>query len=428
MKSDTFNAPPSSDLTKHFRFNVFAGVLDGGFFGFALGFASFFTVVPLFVNTLTSSAILIGLIPALHIIGWQLPQLFTAGYVSRLKHYKPMVLLMTLQERVPFLALAVLAWFSHSLNPTLVLVLVFILLAVRGLGGGLTATAWQSMIAKIIAPRHRGKFFGLQSAAANLFASAGALGAGIVLVRVESPANFALCFFIASVSMGISWFFLSLVRESNHTVQTTSAHTSSILKQAGHVLGRDKNFSWFVIARTFSQFATMASAFYTIYAVRMFNMSAETAGVMTSVLFITQVIANPIMGALGDRVGHRSILILGTLSALSAALLAWIAPALEWFFLVFILTGITGVALWTTSIAMTLEFGTENDRPVYVGLANTLIAPATIAAPIIGGAVADTFGFGMTFLFSSVCAAIATAILHFYMHDVHSTRRLVSLK
>lgn len=424
MTSDTVTIPATHDIAKHLRFNFTVGLLDGGFFGAALGFASFVTVIPLFINNFTDSAILIGLIPALHTIGWQLPQLFTAGRVSRLQRYKPMVVLMTANERLPFLGMAVLAWFSTSLSPNLVLVFAFLLLAWQGLGGGLTATAWQSMIGKIIPKKHYGKFFGLQSATANTFASIGAVVSGIILLRVSTPSNFALCFFIASVSMGISWFFLAQTRESSHTIQDASPDTLSLLKQSGNVLKRDHNFSWFVVARTFSQFATAATAFYTIYAVRAFAMNPETAGILTSVLLAGQIISSPLMGWLGDKFGHRAILIFGTLAALAGALLAWQAPGIEWFYLVFALAGIANAAMWTTSIAMTLEFGGESERPVYVGLANTLIVPATIAAPIIGGWIADTFGFGMTFLFSVICAAITAAILQLYVRDIYRSPKL----
>ena len=78
-------------------------------FGMALGFASFGTILPLFVASMTTSAILIGLVPAIHSVGWQLPQLFTASHVSRLRKYKPHVLMMTIHERVPFLGFAIVA-------------------------------------------------------------------------------------------------------------------------------------------------------------------------------------------------------------------------------------------------------------------------------------------------------------------------------
>jgi len=66
---------------KYLRYNVTVGMIDGGFFGFALGFASFGTILPLFVASMTNSATLIGLVPAIHAAGWLLPQLFTANPV-----------------------------------------------------------------------------------------------------------------------------------------------------------------------------------------------------------------------------------------------------------------------------------------------------------------------------------------------------------
>src|SRR5512138_1362438 len=102
----------SPELQRNLRHNFIVNLLDGGFFGFAIGIASFVTVIPLFVNTLSSSTILIGLIPAIHAMGWQLPQLLTGHRVSRLARFKPMTLFMTVQERIPFLGLAVIAYYA----------------------------------------------------------------------------------------------------------------------------------------------------------------------------------------------------------------------------------------------------------------------------------------------------------------------------
>ena len=60
------------------------------------------------------------------------------------------------------------------------------------------------MIGKIIPAKRRGIFFGTQSAAANLFASAGAVLAGILLERLDSPLDWTICFLLASVSMAVS--------------------------------------------------------------------------------------------------------------------------------------------------------------------------------------------------------------------------------
>src|SRR5678815_4432986 len=94
---------------RHLRYNVTVGLMDGGLFGVAVGFASFGTILPLFVASMTGSATLIGLVPAIHGAGWLLPQLFTANHTARLRRYKRTVLLMTIHERVPFIGFAIVA-------------------------------------------------------------------------------------------------------------------------------------------------------------------------------------------------------------------------------------------------------------------------------------------------------------------------------
>jgi MFS family permease len=105
------------------------------------------------------------------------------------------------------------------------------------------------------------------------------------------------------------------------------------------------------------------------------------------------------------------MLIIGSICISLSALLAWKAPTLGWFYLVFVLEGLANVAAWTIGMAITVEFGTEADRPIYIGLSNTLAAPVTILAPILGGWLADATGFGTTFIISAVGGLITTFVL-----------------
>jgi predicted MFS family arabinose efflux permease len=68
-------------------------------------------------------------------------------------------------------------------------------------------------------------------------------------------------------------------------------------------------------------------------------------------------------------------------------------------------------------MTLTLDFGTDDEKPTYVGLANTLIAPATILAPLIGGWLADQAGYSATFLFAAAASLITIFVLHFAVHD-----------
>jgi MFS family permease len=366
---------------------------------------------------MTDSATLIGLVPAIHSAGWLLPQLFTATYTARLRRYKRTVLLATIHERIPFLGFAIVALLLPKIGLQAGLIITFLLLTWQGLGGGLTANPWTSMISKIISPESRGTFFGTQAAVANLFISGAAVGAGYLLDGLDSPFDFTACFLIASVFFTLSWFALALTREPADHDKVIEENPLPFWHGAGRILKRDKNFNWFLTARMLSQFATMGFVFYIVYALRRFQMDEVTAGYLTATLTISQAIANAGMGWLGDRVGHRLMLILGAAGATLSSFLAWLAPSLAWFFPIFILSGFANVSIWTNGMTMTVDFSGEAERPFYIGLAQTLTAPATIIAPLLGGWIADTQGFVLTFALSTLLSIIMMAILVFLVKE-----------
>ncbi len=401
----------------HLKHNVTVNLLDGAFYGLGWGFGSVGTIVTLFVSRMTNSALLIGLIPAIHSVGWQLPQLFMANSVSRLRRYKPMVMWMTINERIPFLGLAMVALFMTRLGNKTALVLTFIILIWQGLGAGFTANGWQSMIAKIIPSDWRGTFFGVQAAWANVLISVAAVAAGFILDKVHDPVNFAICFTLTIFGMGLSMLCMGLTREPVDYEKTIPVRQSSPWKGGLEILRRDRNFTSFLVVRLLSQFATMGFAFYIVYGLRRFGMSDLTAGLLTAAVTITSTIANAVMGWLGDRLGHRAMLIAGSVSVSLSSIIAWGAHSLNWMYLVFILSGLANVAYWTIGMAITTEFGNEETRPTYIGLSNTLVAPFTIIAPLIGGWIADASGFQTTFMVSAVGGLVAAGLLYWLVRD-----------
>ena len=406
-----------AEVRKHLRYNVITNMMDGSLFGLAMGFGSFSTILPLFVSHLTNSAILIGLVPAIHAVGWQLPQLYTAGKLGRMRRYKRTVILTTIHERLPFVGLIVAALLIPRLGTTAVLGLTLALLAWQGLGAGFTDNAWQSLIAKIIPPELRGTFFGGQAAGANILMSLGAVGAGYMLQVVGFPYGFAISFLITSACMTGSWFFLARTREPESPPIPVDGLPSTSWHGSWEILRRDTNFSWFLVARILSLLACMGFSFYIVYGLRHFNMDDVTAGWLTATLTIAQTVANMGMGWLGDRLGHLAMLVIGALAIMFSSLLAWWAPSLVWFYPVFVLAGLANVAIWTIGMAITVEFGTQSERPTYIGLSNTLGAPITILAPLLGGWLADAVSYQAMFLLAAAIGLATTLVLVFCVKD-----------
>ncbi len=406
-----------SEDNRELKHNYIANIGDGAFFGFGVGFASYTTVIPLFISTLTSSATLIGLVPAIHNVGWQLPQLLTASQISKMERVKPFVMFMTVQERLPILGLALVGIFLPYLNVTTALIISFLLLIWQGLGSGFTANAWQIMISKVIPGNIRATFYGFQAAASNLLSSLGAYLSGILLSKITPPYDFATCFFIASGLYVISWIFLNLTRESKRPIDPQAISPTPIWKNMMKILKTDRSFSNYLVSRFISQFGMMSYAFITVFAVSHLKMSTIQAGIMTSILLITQVIANPLLGHLADKWSRKSVLILGCVCSAVSSLLAITVKDFSLFSVVFILAGAANACYWTIGLTISLEFGTEEHRPLYVGMSNTLVAPATILAPLLGGILADMYGYTMMFIVSAIFAGISVTILAILARD-----------
>ncbi len=411
-----------TEKAKHHRFNFVVNILDGAMFGMALGFASFSTVIPLFISTLSDSAIFIGMVSAVHVLGWQLPQLFIAPWLANKERMKPLVMIFTLQERLPFLGLAVVAFLLPSIGDTWGIVLAFVMLTWQAIGGGLTANPWQLMIHKIIFPEVLTTFFGIQAAALNLFAAVGAVFSGLILDRIAYPHNFALTFLIAGFWLAVSYAFINATKEPKGEANGAEAQFSSLWNAIITITRTDANFNAVLGVRILGTIGMMGTAFYSVYAVNQLGASKTEAGILTSVLMISSVLTNLLLGWLADHWGHKKVLEIGGAAMFLSALLAALAPSFAWFYPVMFFTGISNTAMWTIMMAFVLTFGEEHQKPLYVGMANTLITPFTFAAPIFGGWLANLFGYPVVFWGSAIVSILCLGVLHFFVRERRNHR------
>jgi len=147
-------------------------------------------------------------------------------------------------------------------------------------------------------------------------------------------------------------------------------------------------------------------------------MSDAAASIMVSVLLLAQIILSPLMGRWGDKWSHRSVMLIGALGAALSEFLAWQAPSTNWFYGIFVLEAVAIIAIWTVPLAFSVSFAkNDEDRPLYIGMASTIPAPATIIAPIIGGWLADVIGFNATFIASALSGLIMAIALWMLVKD-----------
>src|SRR5262249_37792890 len=156
-------------------------------------------------------------------------------------------------ERVPYLGLAIVAFFVPLLTKSAALLLTFLMLIWQGIGAGLAANPWTSMVSKVMPRELHGTFFGTQSAAFNAMGGLSAVMAGLILDRLALPVNYSLCFALTFASMIVSYIFLSMTREPEGT-QPEPEHATGYLKKSLEIWKREPNFRAFIGVRILSQF------------------------------------------------------------------------------------------------------------------------------------------------------------------------------
>jgi len=68
-----------------------------------------------------------------------------------------------------------------------------------------------------------------------------------------------------------------------------------------------------------------------------------------------------------------------------------------------------------------MEFGSEEDRPTYIGMSKTLTGPFFLLAPIIGGSLIQFWGYKSMFLAALILSVIAFVIIKFLVRDPRIT-------
>jgi MFS family permease len=383
---------------RNLRWNLFVNGFDLVFFTLALSLVSRETVMPVLVSSLTDSKLAIGLIPAIFSLGFYLPQLLVANFSERLRYKKPFVMLCGgLGERGAYLFIGLAVWFWAVSAPQLTLVLFFFFLALGAGCSGAATPAWYDMIAKVIPVHRRGIWSGVSHSLGAFAAVGGALLVGYMLENIDYAYNFAAVFLLAFAALVLSFVGLALNREPPSEVMKERIPLSRYLRLLPTVLRNDVNYRRFLLSRTTIQLGAMATGFFAVYGQERFRLSGEQIGTLTASLVASQAVMNIAWGWVGDRFGHKLVLASAPVVMALAILSTWTAPDTRWLYLTFVMLGAYLAADNVSAFNIIVEFAPPADRPTYIGLTNTLLAPILTVGPLLGAWLATVSGYSGLF-------------------------------
>ena len=192
---------------------------------------------------------------------------------------------------------------------------------------------------------------------------------------------------------------------------------SHYLRQLPAVMRRDRNYSRFLLSRTTMQLGAMAAGFYMVFGTERFAISGAGVGLFTGVLIASVASMNLVWGVIGDRIGHKTVLTCAAFAMALAALVALVAPSPAVLLIAFVLMGAYLAADQVSSLNIILEFCEPADRPTYIGLTNTLLAPVLILSPIFGGWLATVAGYSGLFLAALIISLIGGLMMAFWVRE-----------
>ncbi|MDF1515812.1 MAG: MFS transporter, partial [Anaerolineae bacterium] len=310
------------------------------------------------------------------------------------------------------IALAI-AWIP--LESSWLVVVFFSLLTIHSMGSGLNGLAFIDIVAKVIPTTRRGSFFAQRAFWGGLVALVTGPFIGFLLAEssgIRFPRNVAWLFGGAFVTQVVASGFWLMVKEPSSKVIPGKVDWIEQFKRGGQLLRENAPYRMYILVQILKVLADTAGAFYVVYAKEALGISAQMVGVYLTSRTAASIGSNLLWGRVSDRLGNRRLLQIGNALGLCTPLIALgvgvmgsqVTTDASWwswaYALVFVISGVFVAAANIARNGYLLDLAPPEQRPLYMGFANTLRGLAQFAA-LTSGLIVDWAGFSVLMVLSA---------------------------
>ena len=375
----------SSDLRHNYR----AHAIEGGLFIGGLAFVNATTLLPTIVNELHGPTFLVSLMPVIMGVGFLLPPIFTAHWIQRLPRYMPLLMVTGLVQRLPYLLAGLAILFAANSLPLLALAAVVLAPFVSGLMGGISVTAWQQLFANTVPENRRSSLFAWRYLLASLLGIAAGYVAKLTLDAYPNTTGYAILHFATFASVMASYGIFALIREPRVEVHPAARDVGLIenLRAMPALVRYDRTFALFLLARFFRNGINILTPFLAIHARSVLGQREEYLGQLLAAQMVGAILGNAFSGYVGDRVGGKITMLVG--STVLVVLSAWaaLASANAEFQVIFFLYGFGFFASEVGNMSLSLEICRMENRSSYLAIGSLINLPAMLLASWVSAAL-----------------------------------------
>lgn len=162
-------------------------------------------------------------------------------------------------------------------------------------------------------------------------------------------------------------------------------------------------------------YATMNQSALQPYVDKELGLGAAWLGWIMAAFLLVEASFRPSLGALGDRIGRKPLLVAGPIASCISALLIARAVNPEVIMALRILDGVGAAAIWPTAYALVGDTVPERNRSLAMSVLNVTYMAGIALGPLLGGIISDQTGtqkyvflvisglFALTFLVALIC-------------------------
>ncbi len=384
--------------------------LDGLFSTISENFYAAF--VPLFALAYGASKGQLGLLASVANGLGMIAFLPGARAAERRARRKPLVLLGGGGLSRLMLLLLALAPFS-GFEPGGMVTLIIALNGVRSFGGNFSNPAWTAMVADLVPPPIRGRYFAGRNVAMAFAALIVAPLAGqiaLMLNRGTRVTGYQAVLLLALLAGLLGT--LSFARIPEHGVRRRPA---AVAGRRGVValLRANPTFAGFVGSAFVWNFALqVAGPFFNPFVVTDLKGGNTTVvGLAAGSFSLFTLIGQGVWGRLIDRKGNLPMLRLtGLIIPLMPA--AWaVARAPHHLYIIEAFAGFSWAGYNLANFNLLLELTPQRDRPSATAIYQTAVFASAVMGPLVGGVLAEAIGYRACFAASAVGRMIATVVM-----------------
>ena len=181
-------------------------------------------------------------------------------------------------------------------------------------------------------------------------------------------------------------------------------------------------FSNFLVSGTM----TMIMPFLSLYISTMGDFSdayvQKWSGLVFGATFVSAFLMSPIWGRIADKYGYKPILIINGFGIATSVLLMGFVNSVEVFFILRLFMGVV-TGFIPTSLAFISSQTPKEVAGKTMGTLQMGSVSGTLFGPVIGGFLADTFGFQYTFMITSSAVSLAAILVILGVREIRKEKK-----